>query len=57
MCSRLNFHQQEENHIMENILYNELVARGFNVDVGVVVYNYIDDNGENKRIVIVLSLT
>jgi hypothetical protein len=42
---------------MENILYNELVARGFNVDVGVVVYNYIDDNGENKRIVIVLSLT
>lgn len=33
---RLNFRQQEENHIMENIVYNELVMRGFNVDVGVV---------------------
>lgn len=29
----LNFRQQEENHIMENIIYNELKARGFNVDV------------------------
>lgn len=38
--ARLNFRQQEENHIMENILYNELTARGFNVDVGVVEYNY-----------------
>jgi predicted AAA+ superfamily ATPase len=33
---RLNFRQQEENHIMENIIYNELRARGFNIDVGVV---------------------
>lgn len=32
----LNFRQQEENHIMENILYNELRMRGYNVDVGVV---------------------
>lgn len=32
----LNFRQQEENHIMENILYNELRYRGFTVDVGVV---------------------
>lgn len=32
----LNFRQQEENHIMENILYNELRARGYKVDVGVV---------------------
>lgn len=39
--ARLNFRQQEENHIMENILYNELKARGFNVDVGVVEYNHI----------------
>ena len=38
--ARLNFRQQEETHIMENILYNELVARGFNIDVGVVEYNY-----------------
>lgn len=33
---RLNFRQQEESHIMENILYNELLYRGYNVDVGVV---------------------
>lgn len=32
----LNFRQQEENHIMENIIYNELLIRGYNVDVGVV---------------------
>lgn len=38
----LNFRQQEENHIMENIIYNELIARGFNVDVGVVEYNYTE---------------
>lgn len=34
--ARLNFRQQEENHIMENIIYNELIIRGYNVDVGVV---------------------
>lgn len=34
--ARLNFHQQEETHIMENIIYNELLIRGYNVDVGVV---------------------
>jgi len=33
---RLNFRQQEENHIMENIIYNELKIRGYNIDVGVV---------------------
>lgn len=34
--SRLNFRQQEETHIMENIIFNELLYRGYNVDVGVV---------------------
>lgn len=34
--SRLNFRQQEENHIMENIIFNELLVRGYNVDIGVV---------------------
>lgn len=34
--ARLNFRQQEENHLMENIIYNELLLRGYNVDVGVV---------------------
>ncbi len=47
--ARLNFRQQEENHIMENIIYNELIARGFNVDVGVVEYNHIDENGKKVR--------
>lgn len=47
--ARLNFRQQEENHIMENVLYNELTARGFNVDVGVVEYNHTDDNGKKIR--------
>ena len=34
--ARLHFRQQEENHIMENIIYNELIYRGFRVDVGIV---------------------
>ena len=33
---RLNFRQQEENHIMENIIYNELLVRGYSIDVGVI---------------------
>ncbi len=47
--AQLNFRQQEENHIMENVIYNELCARGFNVDVGVVEYNYKDTEGKSKR--------
>lgn len=34
--ARLHFRQQEENHIMENIIYNELIYRGFRVDIGIV---------------------
>ncbi len=44
---RLNFRQQEDNHLMENIIYNELLVRGFNVDVGVVEYTMKDKN--NKK--------
>ena len=47
--ARLNFRQQEENHIMENIIYNELLIRGFNVDVGVVEHSERDDNGKIIR--------
>ncbi|MBR6620418.1 MAG: ATP-binding protein [Clostridia bacterium] len=47
--ARLNFRQQEENHIMENVIYNELCAREFNVDVGVVEYCYKDENKKSKR--------
>ena len=38
--ARLNFRQTEENHIMENIIYNELRVRGFHVDIGVVEVNW-----------------
>ena len=44
--AKLNFRQQEENHIMENILYNELTARGFSVDVGIVPYTSKDEDGK-----------
>lgn len=47
--ARLNFRQTEENHIMENIIFNELLIRGFNVDVGVVEYNYKDEAGKSKK--------
>jgi hypothetical protein len=47
--ARLNFRQQEENHIMENIVYNELRTRGFNVDVGIVSHE--EKNEEKKRVV------
>ncbi len=48
--ARLNFRQQEENHIMENIIYNELLFREYDVDVGVVEYNYKDELGKSKRV-------
>ena len=47
--ARLQFRQMEENHIMENIIYNELICREFNVDVGVVEYFYRGDDGKSKR--------
>lgn len=42
---RINFRQQEETHIIENIIYNELLIRGFNVDVGIVELNEKNTNG------------
>lgn len=47
--AQLNFRQQEENHIMENIIYNELLIRGFNVDVGVVEYSFKNQDGKFAR--------
>ena len=44
--ARLNFRQQEETHIMENIIYNELLCRGYSVDVGVVE---IVERNEGKK--------
>ncbi len=47
--ARLNFRQEEETHIMENIVYNELIIRGFNVDVGVV--DIYEKNAQGKSVV------
>jgi hypothetical protein len=38
--ARLNFRQVEDTHIMENIIYNDLLRRGYNIDVGVVEKDY-----------------
>ena len=47
--ARLNFRQQEETHAMENIIYNELLARGFSVDVGVVEIVSVGDDGKRHQ--------
>lgn len=47
--ARLNFRQLEETHTMENIIFNELKIRDFNVDVGVVVVNGRDKDGSSIR--------
>lgn len=47
--ARIDFRQIEPTHIMENIVYNELVARGFQVDVGVVELNEQNDAGHGIR--------
>ena len=47
--ARLEFRQQEETHIMENVLYCDLIRRGFDVDVGVVEKNIVTDEGKKVR--------
>ena len=47
--ARLNFRQQEENHIMENIIYNELRVREFDIDVGIVGVITRLEEGKSKR--------
>ena len=44
--ARINFRQIEETHTMENIIYNELLVRGFNVNVGVVQFSQRDEKGK-----------
>lgn len=46
---RLNFRQIEETHSMENIIFNELKMRGFNVDVGVIVQYDTNEKGNSIR--------
>lgn len=47
--ARLNFRQIEETHSMENIIFNELKMRGFNVDVGVIMQHETNEKGTNIR--------
>ena len=47
--ARLNFRQIEETHSMENIIFNELKMRGFNVDVGVIVQYDTNEKGNSIR--------
>ena len=45
----LGFRQIEESHLMENVLYNDLIRRGYDVDVGVVVQHAVDRDGKKVR--------
>lgn len=47
--ARLNFRQIEETHSMENIIFNELKMRGFNVDVGVIMQYDTNEKGASIR--------
>lgn len=47
--ARINFRQLEETHTMENVIYNELLTRGYNVDVGVVSIQQRDSAGKMMR--------
>lgn len=46
----INFRQIEETHLMETIIYNELIRRGYNVDVGVIGYSRRNAEGKPERI-------
>lgn len=48
--ARLNFRQNEKTHLMENLIYNELIYRGYNVDVGVVVTEMKDEEGKRHKV-------
>ena len=48
--ARIGFRQQEMTHIMENIIYNELIIRGFSVDVGVVYSNEKNASGSYSKV-------
>lgn len=47
--ARLNFRQTEKTHLMENVIYNELLVRDFNVDVGVVPTRTVNSEGRQQR--------
>ncbi len=47
--SNINFRQIEPSHSLENVIYNELILRGFNVDVGIIPTTIKDKNNKAKR--------
>ena len=47
--ARLDFKEQDVTHIMESVIYNELIIRGFNVDVGVVEHFFKSAEGKSER--------
>lgn len=47
--ARINFRQQEPTHIMENIIYNELISRGYSVDIGIVDTYELNENGNSIK--------
>lgn len=47
--ARIHFRQQEVTHLMENLIYNELRLRGYSVDVGMVLHNTKDKEGQSQR--------
>ena len=48
--ARINFRQNDNGHLMENMLYNELRILGFSVDVGQVIVEQKDEKGSRKRV-------
>ena len=46
---RLNLRQQEETHIVENIIFNELISRGYSVDIGVVQRTETGSDGKRRQ--------
>ncbi|MDW2921765.1 ATP-binding protein [Mesomycoplasma ovipneumoniae] len=46
--ARLNFHQIENSHIMKNIIYNDLLRRGYNIDIGVVEHEFKSGSTRKK---------
>lgn len=47
--ARINFRQYEKSHLMENLVYNEMRVRGFNVDVGAVPIVHAQEGGKRQR--------
>jgi len=47
--AKLNFRQQEKSHLMENMIYLELILRGYNVDIGVVEVTRVNEQGKKQQ--------